>query len=98
MSLAGREVRAGTRVTVLLGAANRDPEVFADPARFDVPAGTPATTWRSPPASTTASAPASPGWRPIGLRALAERFPALRVSGRPVRRELQTLRGLSTFR
>ena len=28
---------AGTRVTVLLGAANRDPEVFADPARFDVP-------------------------------------------------------------
>ena len=27
---------AGTRVTVLLGAANRDPEVFADPARFDV--------------------------------------------------------------
>jgi cytochrome P450 len=34
--VAGREVAAGTRVTVLLGAANRDPEVFADPARFDV--------------------------------------------------------------
>src|SRR3712207_4072884 len=35
-TLAGREVRPGTRVTVLLGAANRDPEVFAGPARFDV--------------------------------------------------------------
>ena len=29
----------------------------------------------------------------IGLRALAERFPGLRFSGRPVRRDLQTLRG-----
>jgi cytochrome P450 len=29
----------------------------------------------------------------VGLRALTMRFPDLRVSGRPVRRELQTLRG-----
>jgi len=29
----------------------------------------------------------------VGLRALTERFPALRVAGRPVRRDLQTLRG-----
>ncbi len=29
----------------------------------------------------------------VGLRALSERFPALRVSGRPVRRDLRTLRG-----
>ena len=30
------DVPSGNRVTVLLGAANRDPDVFADPARFDV--------------------------------------------------------------
>ena len=29
----------------------------------------------------------------VGLRTLAERFPGLRVSGRPERRDLQTLRG-----
>ena len=29
----------------------------------------------------------------VGLRTLAERFPGLRVSGRPVRRDLQTLQG-----
>jgi cytochrome P450 len=29
----------------------------------------------------------------VGLRALTERFPRLWVSGRPVRRDLQTLRG-----
>ena len=74
---AGWEVRPGTRVTVLLGAANRDPEVFERPrALRHRAAATPATTWPSPPASTTASAPAWPGWRAsIGLRALSGAVP-----------------------
>ncbi|MBW8766925.1 MAG: cytochrome P450, partial [Geodermatophilales bacterium] len=29
----------------------------------------------------------------VGLRALSDRFPKLRVAGRPVRRDLRTLRG-----
>jgi hypothetical protein len=29
----------------------------------------------------------------VALQALGERFPGLRVAGRPVRRDLQTLRG-----
>ncbi|MFD2090026.1 cytochrome P450 [Blastococcus deserti] len=93
-TLAGRPVRPGTRVTVLLGAANRDPEVFDDPARFDV---------RRPNAREHLAFSAGIHYclgaglarleGIVGLRSLSERFPGLRVSGPPVRRDLQTLRG-----
>jgi cytochrome P450 len=92
--VAGRTVPAGGRVTVLLGAANRDPEVFPDPARFDV---------TRPNAREHLAFSAGIHYcvgaglarleGVVGLRALAERFPGLRVTGRPVRRDLQTLRG-----
>jgi cytochrome P450 len=92
--LAGRTVRAGTRVTLLLGAANRDPEVFPDPARFDV---------RRPNARDHLAfsggihyclgAGLARTEAVIGLQALTDRFPGLRVAGAPVRRDLQTLRG-----
>jgi cytochrome P450 len=101
--LAGREIRPGSRVTVLLGAANRDPEVFTDPGRFDV--------GRSDAREHLAfsagihycvGAGLARLEAVIGLRSLADRFPDLRVSGDPVRRDLRTLRGFEhlpvTFR
>jgi cytochrome P450 len=92
--VAGREVPAGTRVTVLLGAANRDPEVFDAPARFDV---TRANARDHLAFSAGIHYCVGAGLARlegvVGLRALAERFPDLRVSGRPLRRDLQTLRG-----
>ncbi len=92
--LAGRELRPGMRVTVLLGAANRDPDVFEDPARFDVGR----TNARDHLAFSAGihycvGAGLARLEGVVGLRALSERFPALRVSGRPVRRDLRTLRG-----
>lgn len=36
VEMAGQRVPAGTMVAVLLGGANRDPRVFADPTRFDI--------------------------------------------------------------
>jgi cytochrome P450 len=36
VSIGGRDLRAGDPVFVVAAAANRDPEVFADPDRFDV--------------------------------------------------------------
>jgi cytochrome P450 len=93
-SLAGRDVRPGTRVTVLLGAANRDPEVFTDPARFDIARGNARDHLAfSAGIHYCVGAGLARMEGAIGLRALAERFPGLRVSGRPVRRDLQTLRG-----
>jgi cytochrome P450 len=92
--VADREVRAGSRVTVLLGAANRDPEVFADPTRFDV---TRANARDHLAFSAGIHYCVGAGLARlegvVGLRALSVRFPGLRVSGRPVRRDLMTLRG-----
>jgi cytochrome P450 len=94
VSVAGREVRPGTRVTVLLGAANRDPDVFPDPARFDI---TRADAREHLAFSAGIHYCVGAGLARleavIGLRSLADRFPDLRVSGVPVRRDLRTLRG-----
>jgi cytochrome P450 len=93
-TVAGTQLRAGTRVVVLLGAANRDPAVFADPGRFDV---------TRPDAREHLAFSAGIHYcvgaglarleGAVALQALTERFPRLRVAGGPVRRDLQTLRG-----
>jgi cytochrome P450 len=93
-TLAGREVQPGTRVTVLLGAANRDPELFDDPGRFDVGRANARDHLAfSAGIHYCVGAGLARLEGVVGLRTLSERFPALRVSGRPVRRNLQTLRG-----
>jgi cytochrome P450 len=92
--LTGRHIAAGTRVTVLLGAANRDPEVFADPTRFDVTRSNARDHLAfSAGIHYCVGAGLARLEGVVGLRSLAERFPGLRVSGRPERRDLQTLRG-----
>ena len=92
--LAGVPVRPGSRVTLLLGAANRDPDVFADPGRFDVSRGNARDHLAfSAGIHYCVGAGLARLEAAVALRALTERFPDLRVSGRPVRRDLQTLRG-----
>jgi cytochrome P450 len=93
--LGGTPLAAGDRVTVLLGAANRDPAVFPEPARFDV---TRANAREHLAFSAGAHYCVGAGLARlegvVALRAVSERFPALRVAGPPVRRDLRTLRGL----
>lgn len=36
LPLDGQTLKAGTRITICIGAANRDPREFADPDRFDI--------------------------------------------------------------
>jgi cytochrome P450 len=92
--LAGVPMRPGSRVTLLLGAANRDPDVFAEPGRFDVTRGNAREHLAfSAGIHYCVGAGLARLEAAVALRALTERFPDLRVSGRPVRRDLQTLRG-----
>jgi cytochrome P450 len=94
VELAGRRIPRSGRVTLLLGAANRDPEVFTDPGRFDV---TRANAREHLAFSSGVHYCLGAGLARleavVGLRSLTERFPRLRVAGRPERRDLQTLRG-----
>ena len=97
-TLAGRTIRSGSLVALLLAAANRDPEVFTDPARFDV-------------ARENANRHLSfSGGRhyclgaalarlegEIGLRSLFDRFPDLAVSSPGVRRPTRVLRGWASL-
>jgi cytochrome P450 len=94
VTVAGRRVPKGTRMTLLLGAANRDPDVFTDPARFDAGRDNAREHLAfSAGIHYCLGAGLARLEAVVGLRALTERFPDLRVSGTPVRRELQTLRG-----
>ena len=98
VELAGRTVRAGTRITVLLGAANRDPAVFPDPARFDVSRANARDHLAfSGGIHYCVGAGLARLEAAVALRALSERFPRLRLAGTPVRRDLQTLRGFETL-
>lgn len=96
--LAGRPVRAGSMVTAILGSANRDPEVFEDPLRFDV-----ARTNARDHIAFSAGRHHCLGAQlarmegEVGLRAIWDRFPDLRLEPGARRRETRILRGFATL-
>lgn len=93
-TVAGVDIQPGTTVLLVLGATNRDPEVFTDPHTFDVGrAGADAHLAFSLGAHFCLGAQLARLETRIALRELYRRFPGLRVSGRPARRGTQVLRG-----
>jgi cytochrome P450 len=92
--VAGEQVAKGSLVILILGGANRDPAVFADPQRFDV---TRADADRHIAFSQGIHYCLGAGLArlegEIGLRALFTRFPDLALAGPPRRRETRLLRG-----
>jgi len=96
--VAGHRVPRGQFVTLMLGGANRDPAVFADPHRFDVRRenarehlGFSAGIHFCLGASLARLEGA------VALRMLFDRFPDLALAGQPVRRPLRVLRGFESF-
>ena len=96
--VAGVPVAAGQPVMTLLGGANRDPDVFAEPQRFDVGrlnAGDHVAFSSGIHYCLGAGLARMEG--EVGLRALFERFPDLTLAGTPHRRATRVLRGYETM-
>jgi hypothetical protein len=97
-SVAGIELPEGALVITLLAGANRDPAVFADPERFDVTrdnARDHVSFSGGRHYCLGASLARMEG--EVGLRALAERFPDLRLLPGATRRPTRVLRGYESL-
>ena len=95
LDLGGHRVQQGESVLALLGAANRDPDQFADPDRLDL------TRTPNPHLSFgrgihfCLGAPLARLEAQIAIAGLVARFPKLRLAGEPERSPTVTLRGLT---
>jgi cytochrome P450 len=87
-------VAQGQKIAALLGAANRDPEVFADPGRFDVGRSPNPHLGFGAGIHFCVGAPLARLELQTSLRTLLTRFPGLGLAGEPPARTEFVLRGL----
>ena len=94
----GHAVSEGEPLVVFLGGANRDPDVFSDPGRFDV---TRENAHEHLAFSSGIHYCLGAGLArlegAVALRTLYERFPDLRVAAPPERRSTRVLRGYDSI-
>jgi cytochrome P450 len=96
--ICGLPIPKSAFVAVLIGGANRDPEVFADPDRFDVRrANAREHLAFSAGVHYCIGAALARAEGRIGLQVLFERYPELAPAGTPTRRGTRTLRGYQTL-
>lgn len=92
--LDGQLVRKGQKVLTVLAAANRDPQVYPDPATFDLGRDNPAPHLAfSSGIHYCLGQPLATLEARIALRLLAERLPGLRQAGPVKRRNATIIRG-----
>jgi cytochrome P450 len=77
--LGGMEIPANTAVLFGIAAANRDPEIFADPDRFDISRSTKTLLTFGPGLRTCPGMHLAQKNLETALRVVAERFPRLRL-------------------
>ena len=98
VELEGTRIKRGELVVVYLAAANRDPEVFPDPHRFDIErsnAGKHLAFSSGRHFCLGAALARAEG--EVGLRTFFDRFPEVRAAGTGSRRDTRVLRGWSTL-
>jgi cytochrome P450 len=96
--VAGRPILAGELVILYLAGANRDPEVFDDPHRFDITrdnAGKHLSFSGGRHFCLGAALARAEG--EVGLRTFFERYPDAQLAGDGSRRDTRVLRGWSTL-
>jgi cytochrome P450 len=96
--IAGTLVRSGEGVIIYLAGANRDPNVFPDPHRFDIErenAGKHLSFSGGRHFCLGAALARAEG--EVGLRTFFERFPDARLAGGGSRRDTRVLRGWSSL-
>jgi cytochrome P450 len=98
IDLAGTRVRRGEMVIIYLAGANRDPEAFEDPHRFDItrPNANKHLSFSGGRHFCLGAALARAEGE-VGLRTFFERYPDARLAGRGNRRDTRVLRGWSSL-
>jgi cytochrome P450 len=83
VEVGGRTIRRGEKVLCLLAAANRDPEVFPDPDRFDIGRAQGDHLAFGTGVHTCLGALLARAEGEVAIATLARRFPDLRLAGEP---------------
>ncbi|GAA1835275.1 cytochrome P450 [Pseudonocardia ailaonensis] len=97
VELGGRTLRAGERVFLCPAAANRDPDVFADPDRFDVGRKPGRQLGFGVGLHYCLGAPLARLEASIAIPAVFRRLPALRPTGTPEWHPVLLSRGMTAF-
>jgi cytochrome P450 len=94
VSLGGIEIPKGKQALVLIGSANNDPSVFEDPRRLDITrANARDHVSFSSGAHYCLGASLARLEGEVAFSAFTERFPGLRLAGKPLRKRTDLLRG-----
>ena len=96
-AVGGVVVAAGTKIAALLGAANRDPAVFAAPDRFDVTRADNPHLGFGAGIHFCVGAPLARVELQTSLRTLLRRFPGLALHRLPERRPEFVIRGVRSL-
>jgi cytochrome P450 len=97
LELCGCPVKAGSELMLILGAANRDPAVFAEPHRLDVTRDARRHVAFGGGVHHCLGIALARLEGVIAFNALLARCPEMRLAGEPARRQTYTLRGLESL-